>query len=139
MSEPLVGIVLAHEAVANAFVVAVAAIAGTGHGLLPVTNTGCDRAAIEARLRDAIAGRPAVIFADLPGGSCAFGAAAYARSHPDVAVVTGVNLAMLLDFVFHRAVTPAAARERAVATGRSAIATPGVAAPGAAGPAGTGG
>jgi mannose/fructose-specific phosphotransferase system component IIA len=122
---PLAGIVLAHEAVATAFVAAVEAIAGTEHGLVPVSNAGCDRAAIEARLAAAIAGRPAVIFADLPGGSCAFGAAAYARSHPSIAVVTGVNLAMLLDFAFHRAATPEAARERAVATGRSAIGAPG--------------
>lgn len=127
MSEPLVGVVLAHEAVANAFVAAVAAIAGSDHGLIAVSNAGCDKPAIEARLREAIAARPAVIFADLPGGSCAFGAAAYARGHPEVAVVTGVNLAMLLDFAFHRAVTPAAARERAVTTGRSAIAGPGAA------------
>ncbi len=127
MSEPLVGIVLAHEAVANALVAAVAAIAGDGHGLLPVSNSGCDRSAIEQRLTDAIAGRSAVIFADLPGGSCAFGAAAYARSHPEVAVVTGVNLAMLLDFAFHRGLTPEAARARAVETGRGAITAPGAA------------
>ncbi len=122
---PLVGIVLAHEAVANALVTAVAAIAGEGHGLIAVSNAGCDRAAIEQRLADAIASRAAVIFADLPGGSCAFGAASYARSHPEVAVVTGVNLAMLLDFAFHRGLSPEAARERAVETGRGAIAAPG--------------
>ena len=129
MSEPagpLVGIVLAHEAVANALVAAVAAIAGDHHGLVPVSNAGCDRAAIEARLADTIATRPAVIFTDLPGGSCAFGAAHYAKDHPEVAVVTGVNLAMLLDFAFHRSQTPAEARARAVETGRGAIATPGM-------------
>jgi len=126
MSEqPLVGVVLAHEAIANAFVAAVNAITGEAEGLLPVSNAGCDRAAIEDRLARAVAGRPAVIFTDLPGGSCAFGAAAYARSHPEVAVVTGVNLAMLLDFAFHRTGTPAEARERALATGRGAIAAPG--------------
>ncbi len=123
--EPLTGIVLAHEAVANALVAAVAAIAGDAHGLVAVSNSGCDRAAIEQRLADAIAGRAAVIFADLPGGSCAFGAAAYARRHPETAVVTGVNLAMLLDFAFHRTQTPEAARQRAVETGRGAIAAPG--------------
>ena len=122
---PLVGIVLAHEAVANALVAAVAAIAGDTHGLIAVSNAGCDRAAIEERLAAAIAGHAAIIFADLPGGSCAFGAAAYARSHPEVAVVTGVNLAMLLDFAFHRSLTPEAARARAVETGRGAIVAPG--------------
>ena len=125
MSEPLTGVVLAHEAVATAFVAAVAAIAGDGHGLRPVSNSGCDRAAITRRLDEAIGAHPALIFADLPGGSCAFSAAAYARLHPDVAVVTGVNLAMLLDFVFHRTVTPGAACARALDTGRAAITAPG--------------
>lgn len=125
MSEPLTGVVLAHEAVAAAFVAAVAAIAGEQHGLVAVSNSGCDRDAIARRLADATQGRPAVIFADLPGGSCAFSAASYARAHPEVAVVTGANLAMLLDFAFHRGVTPDEARARAIETGRSAISAPG--------------
>ena len=121
MSEPLVGIVLAHAEVANAFVAAVQSIAGDQHGLLPVSNTGCDRAALTARLDGAIGGRPTVVFADMPGGSCAFSAASYAREHANVAVVTGVNLAMLLDFAFHRDLAPAAAAARAAQTGRGAI------------------
>jgi len=121
MSDRLVGIVLAHAEVANAFVSAVQSIAGDEHGLVAVSNTGCDRAALAARLDAAIAGRPSVVFADMPGGSCAFSAAAYAREHPTVAVVTGVNLAMLLDFAFHRDLAPAAAAARASQTGRGAI------------------
>jgi mannose/fructose-specific phosphotransferase system component IIA len=121
MSERLTGIILAHSQVAEAFVAAVAAIAGDDHGLLPVSNEGCDRAAITAGLDAAIAGRPAVVFADMQGGSCAFSAAAYTRAHPDVAAVTGVNLAMLLDFVFHRDLPAAEAAERVVATGRASI------------------
>ncbi|HEY2804984.1 MAG TPA: hypothetical protein VGI92_03910 [Gemmatimonadales bacterium] len=121
MSERLTGIVLAHEAVAQALVQAVQAIAGTEHGLVPVSNTGCDRAALTARLDQAIAGRPSVVFADMPGGSCAFSAAAYARGHAEVRVVTGVNLAMLLDFAFHRDQLPPAAAQRAVETGRTSV------------------
>lgn len=123
MSEPLLGVVFAHAEVSAAFVNAVSAIAGDGHGLVPVSNEGCDRVALAARLDAALAGRPAVVFADLPGGSCAFSAAAYARTHPDVRVVTGVNLAMLLDFAFHRDAAPEAAAERAVRIGRQSIAT----------------
>lgn len=122
MSEPLLGVVFAHADVAAAFVSAVRAIAGDGHGLVPVSNEGCDKVALAARLDAALGGRHAVIFADLPGGSCAFSAAAYARSHADVRVVTGVNLAMLLDFAFHRDLSPEEAAERAVRTGRQSIA-----------------
>jgi mannose/fructose-specific phosphotransferase system component IIA len=121
MSERLTGIVLAHAEVAQALVNAVQAIAGTEHGLVPVSNTGCDRAALTARLDAAIAARPAVVFADMPGGSCAFSAAAYARGNEQVRVVTGVNLAMLLDFAFHRDQPPGAAALRAVETGRSSV------------------
>jgi mannose/fructose-specific phosphotransferase system component IIA len=39
-------------------------------------------------------------------------------------VVTGVNLAMLVDFVFHREQAPADAAERAVAAGCRAIKVP---------------
>lgn len=121
MSEPLVGIVLAHAAVAQALVAAVREIAGEGHGLIPVSNTDCDRAAVLARLEEAVGGRPAVIFTDMPGGSCAFSAGAFARQRPELRVVTGVNLAMLLDFVFHRELPPADAAARAVETGRASV------------------
>jgi mannose/fructose-specific phosphotransferase system component IIA len=121
MSERLTGVVLAHAELAAALVAAVQAIAGDEHGLVAVSNTGCDRAALAARLAEAIAGRPAVVFADMPGGSCAFSAAAFAREHPQVAVVTGVNLAMLLDFAFHRDQAPAAAAARAAQTGRGSV------------------
>ena len=124
MSERLIGVVLAHADLARAFVSAVAAIAGDEHGLVPVSNDGCDRAALHARLDAAIAGHAAVIFADLPGGSCAFGGAAYMRDHANVRVVTGVNLAMLLDFAFRRAATPDQAAARAVETGRHAVSAP---------------
>ena len=121
MSEQLTGIVLAHAEVAAAFVSAVQAIAGSGHGLEPVSNDGCDRQALAARLDAAIAGRATLIFADMPGGSCAFSAAKYARAHGTVRVVTGVNLAMLLDFAFHRDQPLDQAAARAVETGRSSV------------------
>ncbi len=125
MSERLVGIVFAHADVAAAFVTAVGAIAGDDHGLIAVSNDGCDKAALTRALEVAVAGRAAVVFVDLPGGSCAFSATAYARSHPNVGLVTGVNLAMLLDFAFHRDLSPADAARRAFETGRNSVTTPG--------------
>jgi mannose/fructose-specific phosphotransferase system component IIA len=45
---------------------------------------------------------PALVFIDMPSGSCHFAAMRRIQSLHDVRVVTGVNLAMLLEFVFHR-------------------------------------
>jgi len=72
----------------------------------------------------AIGGRPAVLFVDLPGGSCLTTSVRLAKGATDVAVVTGVNLAMLLDFVFHRELAPADAARRAADAGSKAIRTP---------------
>jgi mannose/fructose-specific phosphotransferase system component IIA len=124
MSEPLRGIVVSHAAVAQALVAAVAAIAGVEDALVPVSNEGCDERAVTERLTAAIGGKAAVLFIDLPGGSCLTSAVRHARGKSDLAVVTGVNLAMLLDFVFHRDVTPAVAAQRAVEAGARAIRTP---------------
>ena len=105
MSE-LRGIIVSHAAVAEALVAAVRAITGIDNGLTAVSNEGCGTEQLAERLRDAVGDGPALLFVDLPGGSCMTSSTRYARQHADIAVVTGVNLAMLLDFVFHRNITP---------------------------------
>jgi mannose/fructose-specific phosphotransferase system component IIA len=124
MSDPLRGVIVSHAAVAQALLTAVGAITGVNDALVPVSNDGCDTGALTERLIRAIDGRPAVLFVDLPGGSCLTSSVRLARGRADVAVVTGVNLAMLLDFVFHRDLTPADAARRAAEAGSRAIRTP---------------
>jgi mannose/fructose-specific phosphotransferase system component IIA len=92
--------------------------------LRPVSNSGCDRDALEARVDEAVDGQPSVVFVDLASGSCLFAVLKRLRTLPGVKVVTGVNLAMLVDFVFHLSLTPEAAAERAIAAGTKAIRTP---------------
>src|SRR6201988_2213167 len=120
MSE-LRGIIVSHAAVAQALVAAVTVITGIEDALTPVSNEGCGTEALAERLRDAVGEGPAVLFVDLPGGSCMTSSTRYAKQHADIAVVTGVNLAMLLDFVFHRDIPPAEAARRAVDAGAKAI------------------
>ncbi len=117
------GVIVSHAAVAQALVAAVTAITGIEGALAPVSNEGCDAEALAERLAQAVGpgGGPAVLFVDLPGGSCLTSSARYAKQHAGVAVVTGVNLAMLLDFVFHRDIPPAEAARRAVDAGGKAI------------------
>ena len=121
MSEPLRGVIVSHAAIAQALVSAVTVITGVTDALVPISNEGCDNDALGERLRLAVADRPAVLFVDLPGGSCLTNSIRYAKKHADIAVVTGVNLAMLLDFVFNREISPAEAARRAVEAGAKAI------------------
>lgn len=124
MSSPLRGVIVSHAGVSQAMVTAVASITGVTDALYPVSNDGCDRDALFQALSAAAADMPAVLFIDLPGGSCLASAATYARGRTDLAVVTGVNLAMLLDFVFHRDLSPAEAAQRAATAGSKAIRVP---------------
>jgi mannose/fructose-specific phosphotransferase system component IIA len=123
MSE-LRGVIVSHAALAQALVSAVTVITGVDGALLAVSNDGCDSGALAARITQAVGAGPAVLFVDLPGGSCLTGAVRLAKGKTDLAVVTGVNLAMLLDYVFHRDVTPAEAARRAADAGGKAIRVP---------------
>jgi mannose/fructose-specific phosphotransferase system component IIA len=121
MNNPLRGVIVSHAAVAQALVTAVKTITGIDGALTPVSNEGCGTEALSERLREAVGDGPAVLFVDLPGGSCLTSSLRYAKQHAEVAVVTGVNLAMLLDFVFHREIPPAEAARRAADAGGKAI------------------
>jgi mannose/fructose-specific phosphotransferase system component IIA len=124
MSEELLGVVVCHGTLASALVQAAEQISGLQDVLVPVTNSGCDRNTLEERVLHAVNGRPAVVFVDLASGSCSFAVLKRLRGEPLVRVVTGVNLAMLVDFVFHRGLSPQEAASRAVAAGEKSIRIP---------------
>jgi mannose/fructose-specific phosphotransferase system component IIA len=98
----LTGVVIGHGRLAEALIDAVSRIAGADTGLVAVSNTDCDRATLERRLADAVGDGEALVFIDMPSGSCLFAAMHQLQAMPNVRMVTGVNLAMLLEFVFHR-------------------------------------
>ena len=76
------------------------------------------------RVLAAVDARPAVVFVDLASGSCLFAVLKRLRNEQSVRVVTGVNLAMLVDFVFHRSLSPEEAAARAAAAGEKSIRIP---------------
>lgn len=124
MSEAIRGVVACHGRLAEALIDATERITGVANALVPVTNAECDRGLIERRIAEAIGDGPAMVFTDLASGSCLIAAARLARQEGRVRVVTGVNLAMLLDFVFHRDLPLDEMATRLAATGQKAIQVP---------------
>ena len=123
MSEGLRGVVVSHGGLAAALIQAVEQISGVTGVLFPVSNNDCNPELIERKLAEAIGEGPAVVFVDLPSGSCFFAAMRAHKSQAEIPVVTGVNLPMLVDFVFHRGATAEEAARRAAAKGGEAIRT----------------
>jgi mannose/fructose-specific phosphotransferase system component IIA len=96
-------VVVCHGQLAQALVDAVREIVGEDGGLVAISNEGCSTEELERRIAPQLEGdAPIVVFSDLPSGSCTFAARHLARARGEVGVVGGVNLPMLLDFVFHR-------------------------------------
>lgn len=121
MSESLRGVIVSHGTLAQALVDAVERITGDADELVAVTNADCSRDDLVRRIESAAGDRPAIVFVDLPSGSCLQASALYARSRGGIAVVAGVNLAMLLDFSMHRDHELAHAAARAAEVGGRAI------------------
>lgn len=99
---PIKGVVVGHAGLAAALIAAAEQISGPESGLVAISNVDCDRGTLEERIIAAATPGPTLVFIDMPSGSCHFAAMRRIQSMPDMRVVTGVNLAMLLEFVFHR-------------------------------------
>lgn len=112
----LQGVVVGHGDLARAMVHAAEEISGIRGVLIPVSNLDCSRNDLEARVLEAVGKEPTIVFVDLPSGSCFFAAMRGLGRLDHARVVAGVNLTMLVDFVFHRnaGLDDAAARARDV-------------------------
>ncbi len=115
------GIVVAHAELAGALVEAAERISGIEGVLQPVSNDGLSPDSLHRELIHRIDKSPAILFADLASGSCAFGCHAVARGRSSVAVVTGVNLPMLIDFLFNREMELEPLAERVLEKGRAGL------------------
>jgi PTS system N-acetylgalactosamine-specific IIA component len=115
-------IVVGHGEFSAGLVSAVGQICGLASKLVVLSNVGQSPQEIEATLRDQLARTGAhVIFTDLPGGSATIAARRIARDNPDIVLVSGVNLATLLDFVFSSAATPEEAARSAAERGKASL------------------
>lgn len=124
-------LVAGHGEFAEGLVSAVAQITGRGDAFATLSNRDMSAADVERSMREYVdAGGIAVIFTDLPAGSCTMAARRLQRERPEIVLVTGTNLATLLDFVFHADVAAGEAAQHAADKGRSALVVTGGAASG---------
>ena len=115
-------IVAGHGTFAEGMLSAIEQITGRSDQFIGVTNRDLSAHGVEALMRDRLATSGAsVIFTDLPAGSCTMAARRIQREQPGMAVVTGVNLATLLDFAFHVEAGDEHAVEHAADKGRASL------------------
>lgn len=120
-------IIAGHGAFAEGMLSAVRQIAGRDDVFIGVSNRDLSAQDVERALRERVSESGAeVIFTDLPAGSCTMAARRLQRERPEITVVTGANLATLIDFVFHDDLAPAEAARHAVDKGRTALEITGV-------------
>jgi N-acetylgalactosamine PTS system EIIA component len=115
-------IVAGHGSFPQGIVSAVEQITGFGNVFLPLSNSNLSGEDIETLIRARAAELGIkVFFTDLPAGSATIAVRRMMRDTADVVLVTGANLATLLDFVFREGESPAEAARHAVEKGRSAL------------------
>jgi len=101
----------------------VAQITGRGDAFVALTNTDLGLEEIEAKMREQIVRHNLrVIFTDLHGGSATLAARRIAHEIHGLSIVTGANLAALIDFVFADVATSSGdAARHAVEKGRTSL------------------
>ena len=105
MSEATVrGVLLTHGALGMGLRDAVERVVGdvAHEALIPLSNDSLDREGIRAALEGIAGTGPVLVFTDLAAGSCAFAARTLCLKGGPRGLICGVNLPMLLEFVFHR-------------------------------------
>jgi PTS system N-acetylgalactosamine-specific IIA component len=119
-------IVAGHGTFPQGIVSAVEQITGFGSVFIPLSNSGLSGEDIESRIRShAESAGITVFFTDLPAGSATMAVRRIMRENPAVILVTGTNLATLLEFVFRGEETPAEAARHSVEKGKAALETQG--------------
>jgi PTS system N-acetylgalactosamine-specific IIA component len=121
-SFPPRAIVAGHGSFPQGIVSAVQQITGFGDVFVPLSNSDLSGEDIEGRIRDrATELGIKVFFTDLPAGSATIAVRRMMRDTPGIVLVTGANLATLLEFVFREEETPGDAARHAVEKGKIAL------------------
>lgn len=119
---PVRGVVAGHGSFASGIISAVDQITGRGQQFVAVSNTGLCLDDIQGSIAAALDRTGArIVFTDLPAGSCTMAVRRMIRERPGVALVTGINLSLLLDFAMQDDLDPVAAAQAALDRGRASM------------------
>ena len=122
--EVIRGVLLSHGKLAEGMVDAVQRITGLEEDILvPMSNEGQNPQGLADQVDALVGGEPVVVFTDLGTGSCALTAQLTCRNNGRRAVVFGMNLPMLLEFVFHRELPLSQLVPRLLAKGKEGVRT----------------
>jgi mannose/fructose-specific phosphotransferase system component IIA len=89
--------------------------------LVPLSNRGLGPDALAQEVRKLVGDQPTIVFTDLQSGSCGFAARRCVQEMPQLVVISGVNLPILLEFVMRRQLPLDQLVPFLLAKGRSAI------------------
>lgn len=101
----VLGIIVGHGDLPDALLGAATAIVGPQSGISTLSNRDLSAADLQARLEQLIGmgnGAATVVFVDMYGSSCSTVSLRMKRSYPNLAVICGANLPMLVRFINHR-------------------------------------
>jgi len=125
MTPPVLGILVTHAALGTELLRTAETILGRQSRVEVISNRGSSTERLSEELRGLISQRPEetiFLFVDLLGGSCSHACQEILRAHPSTVVLSGVNLPMLLEFLYYRErVDVDELRQRLVAKGRDGI------------------
>lgn len=118
------GVLLSHGKLAEGMVDAVRRITDLDEGVLvAMSNEGQNPQGLAEQVDLLVGSAPVVVFTDLGTGSCALTAQLTCRNSGRRAVVFGMNLPMLLEFVFHRELALSQLVPRLLTKGREGVKT----------------
>ncbi|MEE3184586.1 MAG: hypothetical protein VX310_02320 [Gemmatimonadota bacterium] len=118
------GVLLSHGKLAEGLVDAVRRITDLDEDVLvAMSNEGQNPQGLADRVDVLVGSAPIVVFTDLGTGSCALTAQLTCRDQDRRAVVFGMNLPMLLEFVFHRELSLSELVPRLLTKGREGVKT----------------
>jgi mannose/fructose-specific phosphotransferase system component IIA len=116
------GVLLSHGKLAEGLVDAVRRITDLDEDVLvAMNNEGQNPQGLAEQVDLLVGSAPIVVFTDLGTGSCALTAQLTCRDQDRRAMVFGMNLPMLLEFVFHRELSLSELVPRLLTKGREGV------------------